>query len=192
MRKLKAGDKVRWMDETTVRTLLRPCSEFNDSWYIDEVYSSCCEEYLTLAESAKETEKPVYKAGQKVRVIANTNSHGYKIGQTIELKRLPEARESVDSYDGVERWFSSTFADGETWFVSVNDIEPIKEEIAPEKPEALSHVTTSTLDIALRACGIHLPYEIVDNMIDLAELIQATKGEATLKDIAELQAEWKK
>lgn len=60
------------------------------------------------------------------------------------------------------------------------------------KKNPIDEVTTERLDIALRMCGIEMPYSIVDNIIDLVELIEKKGGKTSINDTVKLQAEWKK
>jgi len=61
-----------------------------------------------------------------------------------------------------------------------------------EKRRLIDKVTTELLDIALRACSIAIPIDIVDKIIDVVELLEDKGGKTTIKDITKLQQEWKR
>ena len=55
----------------------------------------------------------------------------------------------------------------------------------------IDNVTTVDLELALRACGIQVPFAILDKIIDLVELLEEKGSNTTIKDIIKLQNEWK-
>ena len=61
-----------------------------------------------------------------------------------------------------------------------------------EKRRLIDKVTTELLDIALRACSIAIPIDIVDKIIDVVELLEDKGDKTTIKDITKLQQEWKR
>lgn len=61
-----------------------------------------------------------------------------------------------------------------------------------DQKKPIDNVTTTNLDLALRMCRISIPIDVVDKIIDLVELLEEKGDQVTLKDITELQIEWKK
>jgi len=59
------------------------------------------------------------------------------------------------------------------------------------KDKSIDKVTTTNLDLALRICNIELDITLIDKIIDLVELIEEKGDEVSIKDISQLQAEWK-
>lgn len=60
-----------------------------------------------------------------------------------------------------------------------------------ELKRSIDRVTTKTLEMCLRMCGIEINYLILDKLIDLVELIKEKGDQVSLKDVCELQQEWK-
>lgn len=59
-----------------------------------------------------------------------------------------------------------------------------------KKKKPIDRVTTKRLDVALRMCGMKLPYEMIDKIIDLVELIEDKGGNTSMKDVCKLEAAW--
>lgn len=57
---------------------------------------------------------------------------------------------------------------------------------------AKNNLTTKELDAALRAAGIHIHRDLLDKIIDVAEIIIDNGGGTTIKDIENLILEWRK
>lgn len=57
---------------------------------------------------------------------------------------------------------------------------------------AKNNLTTKELDAALRMAGIHIHRDLLDKVIDVAEVIIDKGGDATIKDIEALKLIWKK
>lgn len=57
--------------------------------------------------------------------------------------------------------------------------------------QPIDKVTTTNLDIALRMCNIEINKKILDKIIDIVELIEEKGDEVNIKDICQLQSEWK-
>lgn len=56
----------------------------------------------------------------------------------------------------------------------------------------IDKVTTQYLELGLRMCGIQLPMDTVDKIIDVVELIGKKGGNASILDTCKLMEEWKK
>lgn len=52
-------------------------------------------------------------------------------------------------------------------------------------------LNATNLDLALRMVGITFDLKVINKIIDLVELIQNKGNETNIKDICELQNEWK-
>jgi len=75
----------------------------------------------------------------------------------------------------------------------IKELTEIKElKDVKRKPSAIDYVTVEQLDLALRMCNIEISKTIIDKIIDLVQLIGEKKGEATTKDVINLQSQWKK
>ena len=73
----------------------------------------------------------------------------------------------------------------------IKELTEIK-DLKEAKPSAIDYVTVEQLDLALRMCNIEISKTIIDKIIDLVQLIGEKKGEATTKDVINLQSQWKK
>jgi hypothetical protein len=60
----------------------------------------------------------------------------------------------------------------------------------PSEDKNIDKVTVDNLGKALKAVGINMSDELIDNIIDLVELIEEKGDETTLKDLSDLQAIW--
>lgn len=60
-----------------------------------------------------------------------------------------------------------------------------------DRVSPIDNVTTDRLDMALRMCGIELPIQMLDKIIDLVELIEENGGQVTLDDVKELKEDWR-
>lgn len=54
----------------------------------------------------------------------------------------------------------------------------------------IDNVTTTLLDVALRAVGIKIDIPTLDKIIDIVELIEDKGGETSIMDISMLESEW--
>ena len=80
----------------------------------------------------------MFKKGDKVKVIGNSNSHCYEIGSTITVGKL---HDDFSNFEGVEEtYFNDT--DKCSWFVKYKDCELI--EPNQNKPE---HYKTTSIDV---------------------------------------------
>ena len=59
-----------------------------------------------------------------------------------------------------------------------------------KKIPSIDRVTTTSLDVALRAVGYKLDMELIDKIIDLVELLEIKGDETSLMDISKLEVEW--
>ena len=57
---------------------------------------------------------------------------------------------------------------------------------------AKNNLTTKELDAALRMVGIHIHRDLLDKIIDVAEIVIDNGGETTIKDIENLKLEWRR
>ena len=77
-----------------------------------------------------------YKVGQVVRIVANTNDHGFKIGEKVLITRtfMGEA-DRADKLDG-----------SDYWFIGNDDIEEIKEEKTMQKSDLRTGMRVETVN----------------------------------------------
>ncbi len=58
--------------------------------------------------------------------------------------------------------------------------------------KSIENVTVHNLDLALRMVGITFDHKTIDKIIDLVELLEQKGDNVNIKDICELQEEWKR
>lgn len=57
---------------------------------------------------------------------------------------------------------------------------------------AKNNLTTKVLDAALRMAGIHIHRDLLDKVIDVAEIVIDNGGDTCIEDIENLKLEWRK
>ena len=57
---------------------------------------------------------------------------------------------------------------------------------------AKNNLTTKVLDVALRMAGIHIHRDLLDKIIDVAEIVIDNGGDTCVDDIEELKLKWRK
>lgn len=70
------------------------------------------------------------KVGDKFRVVANNNSHGFKIGEVVSFK---------EDQGGKELVFEN---ETDFWWVFFDDLEPLNKTILKEMPDTVVHCKT--------------------------------------------------
>lgn len=73
----------------------------------------------------------------------------------------------------------------------MNNKKKVKKAVKPEGTYIdIDKVTTQYLELGLRMCGIQLPMDTVDKIIDLVELVGKKGGNASMLDTCKLMEEW--
>jgi hypothetical protein len=123
-------------------------------------------------------------------VYRNTFSNGFKILVTMTIPYYDHQRDRdtlvLDKeIEEVHLWIHNNVIRKRRELIERKD-----EYVKPKK--SIDKVTTNNLQAALLICGINLPFDTIDDIIDLVELLEEKGDGATIGDVLELQESWSK